>query len=69
MSDGTAAAIGLFIGLIALIAAGGALTMLWLAWAYQSFGILAPLGFFESTIGYALTALVFGTFSGVGSRS
>lgn len=67
MSTG-AALIGLILGIVILIAGGGALTMLWLAWVYESFELLAPLGFIDSVIGFALTgflaSLVFGTGKG-----
>ena len=69
MTDDGIKATGLLIGLLILIAGGGALFMLWLAWVYQSFALLAPLGYWESTIGFALTALITTALFGAGGRS
>ena len=51
------------LALAAILAFGGAVLMLTLGWVFASFGLLAPLGFFDSTIGFVLlttlTSLLF----------
>lgn len=58
--------LGFLLGLLVLFAVGAAITMFLLAFVYESFGLLKPLGYGDSALLFALLTVWLNFFTAPG---